>query len=129
MLREQWKFGYSAEELAQAAKTKLDHHNERLVFWKDKKRAVLDTIRAEGLELDETITAALSNPKARDWHRSTQVMVRNDLQKDLAECLDKLEWHTQRRDEYDGWHQVLGAQVGGRLELDINDWLFFFGRG
>lgn len=128
MLREEWKFDYAAEELAEAARQKLRHHDERLEFWKTKKKSVMDTIRAEGLELDETITSALSNPKARDWHRSAQVMVRKDLQKDLEECLDKLEWHTARRDEYDGWHQVLCAQRDKRLELQIHDWLFFFGR-
>jgi len=129
MLREEWNFDYATEELAEAAREKLHHHDERLVFWKHKKKAVMDTIRSEGLELDETITAALANPKARDWHRSTQVMVRKDLQKGLEECLDKLEWHTAKRDEYDGWHQVLCAQSGKRLELHIHDWLFFFGRG
>lgn len=127
MLREEWKFHYSTEDLARAAQAKLRYHEERLIFWQDHKRSVMDTIRADGLELDETIAAALANPKARDWHRSAHLMVRKDLQKELEECLDKLEWHTQRRDEYDGWQQVLRAQGVERLELDINDWLFFFG--
>lgn len=128
MLREEWKFAYSVESLVQAAQQKLQHHEDRLRFWKDTKQSVMDTIRAEGLELDETITSALANPKARDWHRSAQVMVRKDLQKDLEECLDKLEWHTAQRDEYDGGHQAISAQSGKMLELHIQDWLFFFGR-
>ena len=28
----------------------------------------------------------------------------------------------------DGWQQVLGANPDDTIELDIDDWLFFFGR-
>ncbi|MDT3668951.1 MAG: hypothetical protein ROZ37_01295 [Aromatoleum sp.] len=128
MLRENWKFDYTTDQLAEAALVKLHFHGERLAFWQGKRKAVMDTIRAEGLEVDEKISTGYANPKARDWHRSAQVMVRNDLQKDLEECLEKLEWHTARRDEYDGWQQFLRAQAGQMQQLDINDWLFFFGR-
>ncbi|MDO9597019.1 MAG: hypothetical protein Q7J47_04790 [Azoarcus sp.] len=86
MIREQCSFGSSAKELAQVARDELCYHDERLAFWKGKKISVMDTIRTECLELDETNTAAL-------------------------------EWHTLRRDGYDGWRQVLSAQM------------FFFGRG
>ncbi|AKU11261.1 hypothetical protein AzCIB_1356 [Azoarcus sp. CIB] len=128
MLREEWKFDYTTDQLGEAAQGKLRFHEERLAFWQQKRKSVMDTIRAEGLEVDEKIATAYNNPKARDWHRGAQVMVRNDLQKDLDECLEKLEWHTARRDEYDGWHQFLRAQTGKVQQLDINDWLFFFGR-
>ena len=128
MLRTEWKFNYRADQLAEAAQQKLRFHEERLTFWRQKKQDVMTTIRAEGLEVDEKIATSFSNPKSRDWQRGAQVMVRNDLQKDLEECLEKLEWHTARRDEYDGWYQVLCAQADKQLELDIQDWLFFFGR-
>lgn len=36
--------------------------------------------------------------------------------------------HTEQRDTYDGWKQVLEANPEDRVELDIDDWLFFFGR-
>ena len=128
MLRENWKFDYTTVQLAEAALTKLRFHEERLTFCQDKRKSVMDTIRAEGLEVHEKIATGYANPKARDWHRGAQVMVRNDLQKDLEECLEKLEWHTARRDEHDGWQQFLHAQAGQMQQIDINDWLFFFGR-
>ena len=52
----------------------------------------------------------------------------NDLQKDLTECLEKLSHHTQQVQQYDGWQQVLAANADSRVKLDIDDWLFFFGR-
>ncbi len=71
---------------------------------------------------------AHANPKARDWERGAKVMVRNDLQDDLEECLAKLRWHTEKRRDYDGWVQVLQANGEARLEVDMEDWLFYFGR-
>ena len=128
MIRNDWTFEYRSDELAGAAEKKLAYHRERLAFWQAKRTEVMDRIRAEGLELDEKIAVGYSNPKARDWQRGNQVMVRNDLQKDLDECLEKLEWHTRQRDEYDAWHQVLSCQHGRAQQLDHQDWLFFFGR-
>jgi hypothetical protein len=55
-------------------------------------------------------------------------MVRNDLKDDLEECLEKLRWHTEQRCDYDGWLQALRANGEQRVELDIEDWLHFFGR-
>ena len=55
-------------------------------------------------------------------------MIRNDLRKSLTEAYEKLACHTGRKDTYDGWRQILTANSGLPLDLDINDWLFFFGR-
>ncbi len=128
MIRSDWKFACPAARLAEAADAKLAYHDERLKWWTDKRAQVMGTIRAEGLEIDERLVLAHPNPKARDWERGAKVMVRNDLQDDLEECLAKLRFHTGKRSEYDGWVQVLQANAGTPLELDIEDWLFFFGR-
>lgn len=128
MLRQDWGFDYTAAKLGEAATTKIAFHTERLGWWKTKREEVMKTIRAEGLEIDEKIVMAYRNPKARDWERGTQVMVRNDLQKDLEECLEKLAHHSGQLSQYDGWQQVLQANPETRLKLDIDDWLFFFGR-
>lgn len=128
MQRTEWKFEYTALKLAEAAQLKIDWHTERLSWWKAKKDEVFTTIRSEGIEVDEKISAGFSNPKSRDWERGAQVLVRNDLQKDLDECLEKLQAHTKQLNEYNGWQQVLFANPENRLSLDINDWLFFFGK-
>jgi len=128
MLRNDWGFDYTANKLAEAAATKMVFHQERLDWWKTKRQEVMGTIRSEGLEIDEKLVMEFRSPKARDWDRSAQVMIRNDLQADLSECLEKLSHHTQQVQQYDGWQQVLAANPEARVKLDIEDWLFFFAR-
>jgi len=55
-------------------------------------------------------------------------MVRNDLQANLDEVLEKLKHHTNLRGQYDGWQQALEANPEARFKLDIEDWHFFFAR-
>ncbi|MBK8751637.1 MAG: hypothetical protein IPL99_08285 [Candidatus Competibacteraceae bacterium] len=74
-------------------------------------------------------TGGYISPKSRDWERGAQVTVRNDLKKDLDECLKKLAYHTGLIEDYSGWYQVLNANPEARLSLDHEDWLFFFGQG
>jgi hypothetical protein len=128
MQREQWKFDYTATKLSAAAKAKIAYHEQQLDFWKAKREEVITTIRAEGIEVDEKLVLAHSNPKARDWDRGGEILIRNDLRKVLAECYQKLAYHTEERDTYDGWRQVLEANPENRLSLEIDDWLFFFGK-
>lgn len=128
MLRKDWTFPYPAHELAAAAQAKLAYHDERIRWWTDKRAQVMATIRAEGIEVDERIVLSHPSPKARDWERGAKVMVRNDLKDDLEEYLEKLRWHTEQRRDYDGWLQALRANGEQRVELDIEDWLHFFGR-
>jgi hypothetical protein len=128
MRRDQWRFEYVAGKLAEAAAAKHQYHSERIVFWKGKRTEVVDTIRAEGLEIDEKIVLAHSSPKARDWERSATIAVRDDLRNKLEECQNKLAYHTGKCVEYDGWHQALSANPDVPLRLHIDDWLFFFGK-
>ena len=129
MLRKEWKFGYTASKMAEAADIKLKFHQERFEWWKNKKEQVIAQIRAEGLEIDENIALEYVSPKSRDWDRGTQVTVRDDLRKDLDECLKKLSFHTGQINDYNGWRQVLNANPEVRLSLNHDDWLFFFGQG
>lgn len=129
MLRNDWKFDYTAPQLAQAAQGKIAHHDEELVFWNNQRETLIATIKAEGIEVNEKLVISAHNhPKACDWDRGGEIMIRNDLRKGLAEAFDKLKYHTQRRDTYDAWLQVFAANPQKRFGLDIADWLFFFGR-
>lgn len=128
MQRNEWGLEYTASKLAQAAASKLAFHDERLAFWKAKKDEVWATIRHEGLEVDEKIAMSYRSPKGSDFDRGARVMVRNDLQADLDEVLEKLKHHTNLRGQYDGWQQALEANPEARFKLDIEDWHFFFAR-
>ena len=128
MLRDEWKFDYTAARLAEAAAAKMRHHAERLAFWRTKREDVLATIRAEGLEIDEKIVMGYQNPKSRDWDRANRVTVRDDLRQHLDECLDKLRYHTEQMNQYEGWQQMLSAHGEQGVALHLDDWLFFFAR-
>lgn len=128
MLRDDWKFDYTATQLADAAREKITFHEGQLDFWKKKRAEIMATIKDEGIEINEKIALAFDNPKARDWDRGGDIMIRNDLRKALLETFEKLKYHTRSRDTYDGWHQVLTANNAHSFSLDISDWLFFFGR-
>jgi len=128
MKRENWTFDYTATRLADASQEKIAWHTGQLAFWQQQREEVMATIRAEGIQVTEKTALSYLNPKARDWEEGGDVVVRNDLRKRLAECFEKLAYHTGRRDQYDGWQQVLSTNPEERLSLDIHDWLFFFGR-
>ncbi len=128
MLRKDWKFDYTSAKLAEAARAKIAYHDGHLSLWKAKREELLATIRAEGIEVNEKIALRYAHPKARDWEQGGEVMIRDDLRKALTETFEKLAYHTRQRDTYDGWQQVLAANPESRQSLDIDDWLFFFGR-
>ena len=129
MLRDQWKFRYTARQLAEAAQTKIEFHKGRLEFWEARRKEVIGQIKADGIEVNEkSVLLQYASPKMRDFQEGGDIMIRNDLRKRLAEAYEKLAYHTGRRDTFDGWQQVLGANPDDTIELDIDDWLFFFGR-
>lgn len=124
MKRNDWEFPYSIGELNIASKVKHDHHMARLQWWNDKKAETIDKVKAEGIEIDESLADQISN----SYGRGAQVQIRNDLVKDLQECVSKIREHRERVTEYDSWLQVLSAQSATRqLLLNQKDWLFFFG--
>ncbi|RZT92561.1 hypothetical protein [Rivibacter subsaxonicus] len=128
MMRKEWAFDYAAGTLAEAASKKLAFHHERLEFWKQSKDETMTTIRSEGLEIDEKLALGYRSPKSADWERGAKVVVRNDLRDRLDECLSKLSHHSDLIQQYDGWLQALLANPQARMQLDIEDWLFFFGK-
>lgn len=129
MLRDQWKFRYTARQLAEAAQTKIEFHKGRLEFWESRRKEVIGQIKSDGIEVNEkSVLLQYASPKMRDFQEGGDIMIRNDLRKRLAESYEKLAYHTGRRDTFDGWQQVLGANPDDTIELDIDDWLFFFGR-
>lgn len=128
MLRNEWKFTYTAARLAEGAQTKLTFHSDRISWWKKHKEELIAEIRKDGLEVSEGAATAYSNPKARDYERGAKVMVRNDLKDKLDECMEKLTYHVGKHRDYDGWVQVLAANPEDRLDVDLDDWLFYFSK-
>jgi len=63
-LRDEWVFTYKIETIAEATTSKLQFHQERFKWWKDKKEQVMAKIREDGLEIDETIVMDIFHLKA-----------------------------------------------------------------
>lgn len=126
-IRDEWKFTYTAAQLADGAEAQKAHRLSRVTWWTDAKTKLMAEIKESGLEVNESVAA--QNGLAY----STQVMkptlsIRGDLQQKLGECQTKINSHTTAAAEYDGWIQVLRANPGDRLELTHADWLYFFGK-
>jgi hypothetical protein len=111
MLIQDWDFDHTATKLADAADQEKAFHQQRLDWWKAKRIEVMTTIRSDGLEIDEKMALEYRNSKQRDWNQGSQVMVRNDLQRELSECLEKLRHHTKQLQQYDGGQQVLTEDI------------------
>lgn len=126
MKRNEWKFGYAAASLAAAADERAAHHRTRLAYWRGKREEVLGRIRSEGIEIEEKLVLEHNSLKPRDWDRANRVTVRDDLRQQLDEVLGKLRFHAEQVQQYEGWGAVLEANPEQRLDLDIEDWLFFF---
>ena len=124
MKRTSWEFPYTADKLLDAAKAKYDHHSVRLKWWEDKKAQVIETVKAEGIEIDESLADIISN----SYHRGPSVQIRTDLVRDVQECVSKIQEHRAKIEDYDAWMQVLSSQGQASFNLNHDDWLFFFGK-
>ena len=121
MFRDKWMFPYTADTLHAAATEKHKFHTGRLEWWNKKKEDVMNQIRAHGLEIDESVAIGYSNSG-----RNASVSVRDDLLRDLNECVAKVNEHTSKVKDYDAWIQVLKSQGQSSFNLNQDDWLFFF---
>lgn len=131
MKRDTWTFRYTAQQLADATKAKIEHHNKCLEFWEARREQLIAEIRADGIEVNEKTvlqTPERTNIKGRDWTAGGDVMIRNDLRKSLIESYEKLSYHTSRRDQYKGWLHAFTDNQEDSHELEMDDWQFFFGK-
>ena len=125
MNRDTWKFSFSISQVLAGAQKKLAYHTDRLNWWLGKKDEVMNLIRTEGLEIDESLAVGQIS---KHYSRGPEVTVRNDLREDLDECISKIREHRELCEVYDHWDLVLAGQNNptGLLELDFKDYLFFF---
>lgn len=129
MNRDDWEFEYTASTLASAAQAQRDHRSERVKVWEKKKAEVMAKIRDSGLTVHEGVAAGMSSyTTSNAAHGGATVMVDTTLQRDLNECVGKIQTHRAAATEYEGWMQVLDANREARLKLKHSDWMFFFGK-
>lgn len=124
MKRDEWVFTYTASKLAEAAANKQEKHSKKLLWWEGKKKETMAKVTEAGIEVQDSVAASYSNTKGGF---GPQIRIDAGLQRDLSECQDKIMEHHGKVNQYNGWVQVLNANPEARLELDHDDYLFFFG--
>lgn len=124
MKRNVWEFPYTADKLLGAATVKRDHHNSRLSFWDGKKAETLETIKASGLSVDESIADLTSS----SYGRNPTVAIDSAMMRDLQECVGKVREHREKVAEYAAWIEVFSSQGQSSFPLHSDDWQFFFGQ-
>lgn len=130
-IRDEWKFTYTANKLAEGARAQKAFRESRVAWWTEQKAKVMADIRESGVNVSEGIAAQAQLQGAYTTSNAgygPQVTINPDLQRKLAECHGKIQSHSQAVSEYDGWVQVLDANPENRLELTQADWLYFFGK-
>jgi len=125
MQRSDWKFSYKASDLAVAATSKHAHHIARLSWWEKKKQEVIEEVRANGLEVSESIASQYSTSQGCG---GPHIVVNNEHQKHLSEAYLKIKHHDSKVNEYAGWVQILEGNSTQSLQIDADDYLFFFGK-
>jgi len=130
MNRDEWTFPYSASVLHKASAAKHAFHSDKRDWWHGKQVEKIELIKAEGIEVDESVIFEkheLSTYNSTSG-RLPNVSIRNDLLRDVQECVGKVREHTAKMKEYDAWMQVLASQGESMFNLHQDDWLFFFGK-
>jgi hypothetical protein len=126
-MRKEWRFPYSTVKVLDGAKAKAIFHAGRLEFWQKKQAETMERIKSDGLQVQTSLAGANYSNVNRGF--GAQVVVDATLQRDLDECETKIHEHRSKADTYRGWVEVLAAQRGDvTLELDHEDYLFFFGK-
>jgi len=129
MMRNEWEFQFSTDKLVEAARAKRDHHKARFDFWKAAMGKVMDEVKESGLEVAVSEAGMSYTQKmSASAGFGPQVMVRNDLQRRLTECHQKIMEHTGKVREYDGWVFIFEHSPNKTLELNADDYLFFFAK-
>lgn len=117
----EWRFSYIAEKVAEGAATKLKIVMEKIAWWEIQKAELLKTA-AGSIVVEESLASNYTSAG-----RGPQVTVDYGLQTKLSECHNRLVALNLLRKQYDAWVQVLTANKTQTLQLDHEDWMFFFG--
>jgi hypothetical protein len=118
MLRNEWVFDYTTEEVRNAADRKVAYHRERLEAWEAEHQLVMDRVKESGLDI-----------RARDvtGGKRHELVLDPELAKRLDECENKIAGHQRKRDEYELWFKVLNEadDLGESMALHHDDVVYF----
>lgn len=125
-LRNKWKFRYAAHILANAASEKASIREGRVSIWMKKQKEIIAEVKEKGLEINESVSAQFSNYSTKAG-RGARLEVSDKYQEQLDECFSRIKSNSEAALAYRAWQYVLDANKNELLELNYEDWLFFFG--
>ena len=118
MKRREWIFERSATDLAEAARSRVEYHGERLTWWELERERADDALKSKGVQVrSHAVTGGERHEAILD----------PTLAGRLGECETKIRYHRGKSDEYAQWIRALDSAAGRSLTLDHDDWIFFFG--
>lgn len=81
-------------------------------------------VAESGIEVKDSVASSYSNVKG---NFGPEITIDATLQRELTECQQKIMEHHRFIKEYEGWIQVLKGNPESRLDLEHDDYLYFFG--
>ena len=127
MMRAEWEFKFTSDQLAQAAREKVAHHAARLEFWTAAQEKVMQEVRERGLSVEMSLDPRRFDGTSRGSY-APAIVVDETFQRRLNEASDKIKHHKETLAQYEGWVQVLEANGGRTYPLNADDFLYFFGK-
>ena len=97
--------------------------------WEAKFKEVMTEIKANGLSVEESLAAAMSNTAMATaaYGREPMLRVDNKLQRDLVEAYQRIDIHDRAAEEYAAWRSMMYQAGERRVVLTHADWVYFFG--
>lgn len=116
--RQEWKFRFTAKEVAEAVHRKVVHHASRLEFWQGEAELAEVKMRSEGIKLTaQPVTGG---------HR-LQALIDPTIGQRMEECRSKIQEHERKREEYAAYLRAaqIAVEQGELLTVDVDDIRFF----
>ncbi len=116
--RNEWTVNYCAGHVADAAKAKCSHHEERLAHWQERMERAEAELKENGIELDED---------RRNTSNNLQPRFNAVLWKTFSDCRDKVTEHRGKAQKFAAWERALtiASDRGQLVDLDVEDVEFF----
>jgi cell shape-determining protein MreC len=148
MERNKWQFEFVASKLAEAAQAKINWHTERIKslnneiaetddgFIDDFKTISDDDLEKMSIKEQKEYDQLLAESRERMSQHATKILEKIGMsaserdydERKNQERKKEIKVSAQLINEYGIWLKILSANPESNLSLDVDDWLFFFGK-
>lgn len=116
MNRQNLKFEYTCRILLSFVQSKIDHEEERLVFWGGEYDQAKKLLKEAGAQFrEQPITGGTR----------VEIVIDPLLQRRFDECATKVKEHENKLKQYERWKRVFRSNISETVELDMDDIEFF----